>query len=189
MQEIQLHNYSQKEYHRGRSAFMVVLWDLVQTWLIHLSPHSFYGWRRFLYRLFGATIGKKVLIRKSVICNYPWNLSIGDYSWIGDQVNLYALEKIIIAKQVVISQQAYLCTGTHNHEAVRFSLIVKSICIETSAWVALGALVMPGVTVGEGALIGARAVLTKDAKPWTIYQGIPAQPVGERVIKDTSNHV
>ncbi len=184
MTELQLSQYDQSTYERGRPIWVVFLWDIVQTFLIHLSPHGFYAWRRWLYRLFGARIGKGVLIRKSVICNYPWKLSVGDYSWIGDQATLYSLDYITIADNVVISQQAYLCTGSHDYQSRSFSLIVNPISISTDSWIALGALVMPGITVGVGALIGARAVITKDALPWTIYQGSPARPVGQRVIQD-----
>ncbi len=184
---IDLHAYDQSWYRRGRGAFIVILWDLVQTFLIHPSPHPFYAWRRFWYRVFGATIGENVLLRKSVHCNYPWRLSIGKNSWIGDEATLYCLQYVHIGENVVISQQSYLCSGTHDHRDPHFGLIVKPIVIEDGAWVALGALVMPGVTVHAGALVGARAVLTKDALAWTIYQGLPAHSVGQRIL-DMSPH-
>lgn len=182
MGSIDLGGYDQSHYSRGRSALVVIAWDLVQSWLIRTSPHPCYGWRRFWYRLFGARIGRQVLIRNSVLCNYPWRLTIGDRSWIGDQATLYCLGNIAIGSDAVVSQQAYLCTGTHDHASPHFTLIVKPITIHAGAWVALGALVMPGVTVGEGALIGARAVLTRDAQAWTVYQGVPARPCGPRTL-------
>jgi putative colanic acid biosynthesis acetyltransferase WcaF len=184
---IDLLSYDQSWYHRGRGALVIILWDLVQAFLIRPSPHPFYGWRRFWYRIFGASIGENVLLRNSVKCNYPWRLSIGRNSWIGDEATLYCLQHVHIGENAVISQQSYLCSGTHNHRDPHFGLIVKPIVVEDGAWVALGALVMPGVTVGAGALVGARAVLTKDAQPWTIYQGLPAHPAGQRIL-DMSEH-
>jgi putative colanic acid biosynthesis acetyltransferase WcaF len=180
---IDLQAYDQSWYQRGRGTLIVILWDLVQIFLIHPSPHACYSWRRFLYRVFGASIGEHVLLRKSVTCNYPWRLSIGKNSWVGDEATLYCLQQVTIGENVVISQQSYLCSGTHDHRDPHFGLIVKPIVVEDGAWIALGALVMPGVTVREGALIGARAVLTKDALPWTIYQGLPAHPVGQRILE------
>ena len=165
--QVRLDQYDQSWYSRGRSALLVVLWDIAQSLLIHGSLLPMYGFRRFVYRLFGARVGKDVLIRRTVTCNYPWKLSIGDHSWIGDDVKLYCLDHISIGQHVVISQQAYLCTGTHDHHDPAFGLVVRPIVIENDVWVALGATVMPGVHIGAGALIGARAFLTRNADPWT----------------------
>jgi len=181
---LHLDRYDQSWFSRGRSNLVVVLWDLVQTFLIHPSPHPAYAWRRFWYRLFGAKLGHKVLIRKSVRCNYPWKVAIGDHSMIGDEAWLYALEHITIADHVVISQQAYLCTGSHDITDPTFKLKVAPITIQHGAWVALGALIMPGVTIGAGAVVGARAILTKDAAPWTVHVGQPAKPVGPRILRE-----
>jgi putative colanic acid biosynthesis acetyltransferase WcaF len=178
--QIALDRYDQSWFKRGRNAVVVLLWDVVQAICIHGSLHPMYGWRRFWYRLFGAQIGAGVRIRRTVNCTYPWKLAIGEHSWIGDQATLYCLECITIASHVVISQQAYLCTGSHDSSDPHFGLIVKPIRIDHGAWVALGALVMPGIHIGEGAVIAARAVLTHDALPWTIYAGAPAKPCSER---------
>src|SRR4051812_46461784 len=96
MSSITLQAYDQSWFDRGRSSLVIAAWDLVQTLLIHPSPHACFGWRRFLYRLFGARVGVGVRIRKSVVCTYPWKISIGDHAWIGDQATLYSLERIVI---------------------------------------------------------------------------------------------
>ena len=166
------------------SSFIIVLWDLIQTCLIHPSPHIFFGWRRFWYRLFGAQIGRGVLIRKSVRCNYPWKVVIGDFAWIGDEAWLYALDHITIGAHAVISQQVYICTGTHEITDPHFGLKIAPIIIGEGAWIALGALVMPGLTVGAGAVVGARSVLTHSAVPMGIYLGTPAKLVGTRLMND-----
>ena len=86
-----------------------------------------YGFRRFLLRLFGAKIGKKVIIRPSVKVTYPWKLSIGDYSWIGEDVWIDNLEQVIIGSNVCISQGAMLLCGNHNYKKVTFDLIIGEI--------------------------------------------------------------
>jgi putative colanic acid biosynthesis acetyltransferase WcaF len=183
-QGVRLDRYDQSHYERGRPAWVVVLWDLVQQVLIHTSPHPCYGWRSFWYRRFGADIGHDVRIRKSVRCNYPWNLAIGDHAWIGDEATLYTLGRIEIGAHAVVSQQAYLCTGSHDHHDPAFGLIVKPISIGQSAWIALGVLVMPGVRIGAGSLIAARAVVTKDTLPWMVYRGSPATVAGRRELRE-----
>ena len=90
---------------RGKNAFVVQLWWLVQSLLFKNSPQLLYGFRRFILRMFGAKIGKKVIIRPTVRITYPWKVSIGDYSWIGDDVVLYSLGEIEIGRNVVISQR------------------------------------------------------------------------------------
>ncbi len=104
---------------RGRAAWFVQLWWIVEALLFHPSPQVLYGWRRFLLRAFGARIGKGVLIRPSVTVTYPWKLSIGDWSWVGDRVTLYTLGEISIGESSVVSQGTYLCTGSHDYYAHR----------------------------------------------------------------------
>src|SRR4051794_10127076 len=100
---------------RGRSRIVIQLWEIVQSTLFACSPTVLYGWRRFLLRLFGAEIGRHVIIRPSVKIKYPWKLKIGDHSWVGDNASLYSLGPISIGSNAVVSQQSYLCTGTHDH--------------------------------------------------------------------------
>ena len=180
---IRLDRYDQSWFDRGRNGLICVLWDYVQMLLVRPSPHPCYGWRRFWWRRFGAQLGRDVRIRRTVRCNYPWKVAIGDHAWIGDHAELYALERITIGAHAVISQHAYLCTGAHDHRDPHFGLIAKPIAIGDGAWIALGATVMPGVTVGDGAVVGARALLTHDAPAWTIMLGMPARPAGTRAVR------
>src|ERR1700750_1814289 len=121
---------------RGRPAWFVQLWWIVQASLFKTSPQVCYGWRRFLLRLFGARIGKKVIIRPSATITYPWKLSIGDWCQIGDNVTLYTLGDIIIGDHAVVSQHSYLCTGSHDHSRPTFDIYAQTIRIEPEAWVA-----------------------------------------------------
>lgn len=183
-QPIRLDLYDQSWYQRGRSSAVCVLWEVVDRFLVRPTPRVAYGWRAWWYRRFGARLGQGVHIAPDVHCKYPWRLAIGDHSWIGEGTDLYSLEDITIGAHVVISQRAVLCTGSHDPSDPRFGLRVAPIRIEDGAWVALEAVVMPGLTVGEGAIIGLRAVLTRDAAPWMIHLGQPARPVGPRRLTD-----
>jgi putative colanic acid biosynthesis acetyltransferase WcaF len=166
---------------RGRSAVVVQLWWIVQSTLFAWSPQFLYGWRRFLLRLFGAKIGKGVLIRPSAHITYPWKLTLGDYCWIGDWVELYTLGNIEIGAHAVISQRSYLCTGSHDFSKTTFDIYAKSIVIGEQAWVATDVFIAPGVTVGRGTVVGARSTVLNDLPPGKICYGNPAVPVKDRV--------
>lgn len=166
---------------RGRSALTCQLWWLVQSCLFSTSPQFMYSWRRFLLRLFGAKIGKNVIIRPSVRVTYPWKLSIGDFAWIGDNVELYNLAEISIAAHVVISQRSYLCTGSHDSSSPTFKIFAKPITVREGAWIATDVFIAPGVTIGQNALIGARSTLLTSAKDNYVYVGYPAKAVKQRL--------
>ena len=172
---------------RGRSAVAVQLWWIVHATLFRASPQALYGFRRALLRLFGAQIGAKVLVRPTARITYPWRVKIGDHAWIGDYATLYSLATIEIGANAVVSQHAYLCTGGHDYRSPGFDIFAKPIVVESEAWVAAGAFVHPGLRVGRGAVIGAAAVLTTDARPLGIYAGNPAKPIGQREPRAPTN--
>ena len=113
----------------------------------------------------------------------PWNLEIGDESGVGPGAILYSQGKIWIAERVVISQGVHLCGGTHDYTKRGFPLIPKEIRIGQDVWIAADAFIHPGVTIGEGAVIGARSVVTKDMPPWMVCAGHPCKPLKGRVMK------
>jgi putative colanic acid biosynthesis acetyltransferase WcaF len=145
-----------------------------------MSPQALYGWRRFLLRLFGCTLGPGVLIRPTAEITYPWKVSIGAFSWIGDQVTLYSLGEIDIADNVVVSQRSYLCTGSHDFSTPTFDIFAAPIVIEAESWIATDVFVAPGVRVGRGAVIGTRSTVLHDAPPMMICFGNPAKPIRPR---------
>jgi len=165
---------------RGRPAWFVQLWWVVQALLFHPSPQVFYGWRRFLLRAFGARVGKGVLIRPSVSVTYPWKLTIGEWSWIGDDVTLYTLGEITIGDNAVVSQGSYLCAGSHDYTKPAFDIYAKPIRIEPESWLAARTFVGPGVTVGRGAVVGACSVVLKDIPSLTVCAGNPVRVIGPR---------
>jgi len=130
--------------------------------------------------LFGAKIGKKVMIRPTVHIIYPWRLTIGDYSWIGDYVELYTLGTIKIGEHVVISQKSYLCTGSHDFTSLSFDIFTKPIVVEDQVWIAADVFVSPGVIIGRGSVVGARSSVFGDIPPGKICMGNPAHPIKDR---------
>jgi putative colanic acid biosynthesis acetyltransferase WcaF len=168
---------------RGRSAVYTQLWWIVQSTLFGLSPQALFGWRRWLLRLFGATIGKGVFIRPSARVTYPWKLKVGDHCHIGDEVVLYTLGDIEIGDCVVVSQRSYICTGSHDYTSPTFDIYAKKIVIESEAWVATDVFVAPGIRIGSGAVVGARSSVFSDVPPGVIAVGSPARVVGVRTMK------
>ena len=165
---------------RARPAWYVQLWWLVQRLLFKTSPQFMYGWRRFLLRLFGAKIGKGVILRPRMHTQFPWKLSIGDHSWIGDEVVLYSLGEIEIGTNVVISQRSYICTGSHDYEDESFPIYAQKITIQDECWLATDVYIAPGVTIGRGTVIGARSSVFKDLAPGIIAIGTPAKKIKDR---------
>ena len=165
---------------RGRSAVIVQLWWFVQSTLFSMSPQFMFGWRRWLLRMFGAKIGKKVLIRSSARVTYPWNVSIGDFAWVGDDAVLYSLGEIEIGANAVVSQRSYLCAASHVYMQVDFPIYAKKVHIGAQAWLATDVFVAPGVTIGEGTVVGARSSVFEDLPPMMVCVGSPAKPVKPR---------
>jgi putative colanic acid biosynthesis acetyltransferase WcaF len=139
-----------------------------------------YGWRRFLLRSFGATIGKNVILRPTVSITYPWKVKIGDHAWVGDEVVLYSLGEITIGAHTVISQRSYICTGTHNPNEIAFDISSHRITIESQCWIATDVFIAPGITIGRGTLVGARSSVFKDLPAGKICLGNPAIAIKDR---------
>lgn len=158
-----------------------VLWALAMPFF-RLSPRPCFGWRRFLLRLFGARVGHGVHVYASARIVMPWNVEIGDWSSIGPDVLVYSLGRITLGRRATVSHGAHLCAGTHDHTRVDFPLLTPPVSIGDQAWVCTDAFVGPGVTVGEGAVLAARAVAIQDVPAWTVVGGNPAKRIAERVL-------
>lgn len=167
-------------FDRGASRWREALWLAVSgllfsTWL----PGS--KWRAALLRLFGARIGRGVVIKPRVLVKFPWRLSIGEHSWIGESVWIDNLAEVSIGDHACISQGTYICTGSHDWASESFDLIVTPIAIGAKAWIGAKSLVAPGCEVGEGTVLTLGSVATGYLEPWMIYSGWPAIPVKHRV--------
>jgi len=181
--KLELHKYQNR--HSMKSKLARVAWNLVWLLLFRPTPRGFlYGWRRFLLRLFGAKIGRGGHVLPSCRIWQPWNLTMGDYACLSENVDCYSVDRITIGKHAVVSQGAFLCCASHDISSPIMELTYAPITVEDQAWVAARAFVGPGITIGEGAVVGACAVVTKDVPPWTVVAGNPAQFIKKRVIAE-----
>lgn len=167
---------------RGRSAWVVQLWWLVQSTVFRWSPQVAYSFRATLLRLFGAKVGQKVLIRPSAKVTYPWRVEIGDRSWIGDDVVIYSLGSIFIGADTVISQRCYICAADHDYTVQSFPIRSFDVRIESQCWIATDTFVGPGVKIGCGCVVGARSSVFNDLPSAMICVGSPAMPVRSRIL-------
>lgn len=151
-----------------------IAWALA-TPLFSLAPRPFWAWRRVLLRLFGAKVGKQAHVYPSVRIEIPWNLTLGDFCAVGDRAILYALGPISIGARTTISQGAHLCAGTHDWRDAARPLLKPPVSIGNDAWVCADAFIGPGVTVGDGAIVGARGVVTRDVPANSTVAGNPAR--------------
>lgn len=179
-----LSHYNTPKNFRGKSKVTVQLWGVVYALLFRPSPQVMYGWRRFLLRCFGAKVGKKVILRPTSQITYPWKVSIGDYSWIGDDVVLYSLGEISIGSNTVVSQRSYICTGSHDYLSENFDIYAQKITIGSKCWLATDVYVAPSVNIGDGTIVGARSSVFKDLPSNKICVGSPAKPTKERIVKN-----
>jgi putative colanic acid biosynthesis acetyltransferase WcaF len=162
-----------------RETALRLLWG-VGEWLFRLSPRPCFAWRSFVLRCFGARIGRHVHFYPSSRVYFPWNLSVGDWSAVGEDVLIYNLGPVTIGSKATVSHRAHLCAGTHDYRKTDLPLIKPPISIGDHAWICADAFVGPGVVVGEGAVVGARAVVLRPVEPWSVVVGNPARFVKKR---------
>lgn len=185
MNEIKLETY--KNPHSPLNYLYRAVWIVVWRIFPYLVPQRMglgLKWRAFLARLFGAKVGYRAGVQWGSKIRDPRNLEIGDHSCLAGGVNCYNVAKVIIGKQSIVTRGTYLCTASHDFRRSDFPLISKPITIGDNVWIAADVFVCPGVTIGDGAVVGARSVVTKDVPPWTVVVGNPARVVGQRVIKE-----
>lgn len=175
-----LSRYDQSHFDRGRSGWFILLWWLVQGTIFPLTLHSMSGLRAGILRLFGAKVGCHVIIRPTARFTYPWKVEIGDYSWIGDDVVFYSLDRIRIGHHAVISQKSYLCTGSHDFQTRSFDLKTDTIDVGNGVWIAADCFVGPGVKIGANSIVGTRSTVLKSLPSDKVCWGNPCQPQRSR---------
>lgn len=157
-----------------------VVWGLAWLVLARFTPPPFHGWRRLVLRAFGARVGRGVRVHGSVRIWLPANLELGDHCLVGPGAHLYNQGQITIGPHTVISQGAHICASSHDIADPHFQLVLRPVQIGQGAWVAAEAFVGPGVSIGDGAVIGARAALFSDAAAEGVYSGNPACLIKQR---------
>lgn len=164
----------------GRDQVLRVLWMLAQP-LFRFSPRPLWGWRRTMLRLFGAKVGAGCHVHPSARIQFPWHISFGTLSAVGDGAILYALGPINIGDRATVSQYVHLCAGSHDYNSPDMRLLKTPIIIGADSWICADAFVGPGVTIGAAAVVAARAVVVADVAAGQVVGGNPA-----RFIKDRS---
>ena len=171
-------NRSARKY-SGREQVRRLLWAFGR-WLIILSPRPCFAWRRTILRLFGAKIGGHVNVYSSSHLYMPWNVEIGDWSALGENVLIYSLGKVSIGRNVTLSYRSHVCAGSHDLSVPSLPLLKPPVVIKDGVWIGTDAFIGPGVTIGSGAVVGARAVVVRDVQDLNVVAGNPAKVVGRR---------
>jgi putative colanic acid biosynthesis acetyltransferase WcaF len=156
------------------------IWNIVWFLFCRFTPAPFHIWRILILKLFGAKIKFNVRIYSSCKIFRPWNLVMDNNSWLGRNVDCYSYDKIFIGEKSIISQNTFLCAGSHDYNSKNFELITAPIVIKNNVWVSSRVFVGPGVTIKNNCVILACSVVTKNTEQNYVYAGNPAKIVKKR---------
>ncbi len=185
-------HFSQPVIHRQASAFaspwtrreqiQMLLWEACWILFCRWTPKPLNRWRLFWLRRFGCRITGAPFVHQRAKVQIPWNLILHDRACLGDGAVAYSLGVIEIGARATVAQEAYLCTGTHDFSDVNIPLVTAKVTVGEDAFIGARAFLLPGVTIGPGAVIGAASLVSKDMPPWTICIGHPCKPLKPRVV-------
>ena len=173
-------NFDKKDYYAGASTLKIVCWYFISTLFFRSGLMPFSSVLLILLKAFGCKAGKDIRVKPFVNIKYPWKLSIGDHTWIGEGCVIENLAEVALGKNVCLSQGSAIVTGNHNYKKTSFDLLVKPVIIKDGAWIGARAIVCPGVLVGSHAVLTVGSVATKSLDEYFIYQGNPAVKIRER---------
>lgn len=183
-----LSRFSNAGFPLGAGIIKRTLWYFTNA-VFFINPlFLFRAPKPWLLRLFGASVGKGVVIHPGVNIKFPWKLTIGDHVWIGQRAWLDNIDQLTIHSNVVISQGAKLILGSHDYRKPDYPTLSGPVVLEEGSWVGAGAMVLGGVTVKSHALLAAGSVAGKNLEAYTIYRGNPAVAVRERVMNNDRRH-
>ena len=175
--------YQNHNYQPGANWLKRILWFYISTLIFKTSLFPSSALKVFILKIFGAKIGKGNVLRHRLNIKYPWFLTVGDFSWIGEEVWIDNLVPIKIGSHVCLSQGAMLQTGNHDFSKSTFDLITGGIVLEDGVWIGAKALVCPNVIAAEHAVLTAGSIATKNMEAYFVYQGNPAVKVKQRTIE------
>ena len=183
MNKVDLSKYKNVLSRRNQIARFV--WAIVWRVFARPLPRSLgNGWKLFLFRLFGANVPKTAKVYSSARIYMPWNLEMAEYSCLSPEVDCYNVAKVKIGAHSTVSQKTYLCTASHDITKSHNPLTTAPIIIKDQAWVGASAFISMGVTICQGAVVGATASVYKNVAPWTVVGGNPAKFIKKREIHD-----
>jgi len=170
-------SYSEKKEHR----FLQLVWRVVNLFILPCMPKKL---KILTLRAFGAKIERSIVVKPGAKIFAPWNLEVkSPWAVIGPGAEIYNKAKVTLGGGVVVSQDAYLCTASHDVNSPAMTLVTKPIIVEDNAWIASKAVILPGVTIGKAAVVGCAAVVTRDVAPWSVVAGNPAKFIKKRELK------
>lgn len=170
-----------KQKHRKSSPWTfsskvkMLLWDYIWVLFCRWTPKPFNRWRLFWLKIFGARIYGKPFVHQRAFIQIPWHLVLHDGACVGDRAVIYSLDVIEIGKNATVAQEVYLCTGSHDFSSEILPLITNKITIKDNVFIGARAFILPGITLGDGAIVGACSVVTKNVEPDSIVTGNPAK--------------
>ncbi len=177
---VDLSSYDNRSYSPGRGRFVRILWYFISLAIFECGWIPLVWPKRWLLRMFGARIGRGLVIKPQVWIKYPWRLTVGDHCWIGQGAWIDNLADVRLGSHVCVSQQVYICTGSHDYRRSSFDLITRPVQVGGGAWLGARALILGGASVGANAVVAAGSVVTKDVPPAVVVAGNPARPLGTR---------
>ena len=174
--------FDNSDYDPGRGFFFRALWYCINALVFKTYIFPFYGLKANLLCAFGASVGAGLVIKPNVNIKYPWLLSLGENVWIGEGAWIDNLSTVDVGNNVCIYQDAFILTGNHDYSMQSFDLIVKNVTIEDGVWIGAKSIVCPGIVCESHSILTVGSVATKNLDAFTIYSGLPAMPIRERVI-------
>ncbi len=145
-----------------------------------------HAWRAFLLRRFGATLGPGCHFYPAAKIWAPWNLYCQDAVAVADGAEIYNPAPLHLGSHAIVSQDAYVCGATHDYDKASFPLLAYEMRLGSYSWVCARASVAPGVSLGDGAVLGLGSVATRDLEPWSVYAGVPAIKIKQRKTRAAS---
>jgi putative colanic acid biosynthesis acetyltransferase WcaF len=180
MGQTDLSKFNNDWFKVGRPKLVVFSWYVCNAVFLNSYLVPFSGAKRVLLRMFGANIGKNVVIKPKVSIKYPWKLSVGDHTWIGENVWIDNLDIVDVGANVCLSQGALIISGNHDYTKPSFDLIVKPIKVEDGVWIGAKSVVTQGVTCRSHSVLSVNSVASSDLEGFTVYKGNPAEKVRDR---------
>ena len=177
-----LSKYNTNHYSSG-NIFARIFWYFTNILVFKSCFFTSYSIQRIVLKIFGAKIGKNVIIKPNVNIKYPWKLQLGDHVWIGEGAWIDNLDSVIIGDHCCVSQGALLICGNHDYTKITFDLVVKPIVLEDGVWIGAKSVDCPGVVARTHAILTAGSTISKDMQAYSIYRGNPAEKVKSRDIK------
>ena len=170
-------------WYKPGSKLKILLWFFCNAFILQNKYNPFSGLKITFLKLFGAKIGKGVVLKQSISVKYPWKLTIGNYSWIGENVWIDNLDEVIIGNNVCISQGALLLCGNHNYKTSTFDLMIGKITLEDGVWIGAKSIVTQNVICFSHSILAVNSVANSNLEAFSIYKGNPAIKVRDRKIE------